>query len=44
VKAVTKARDGDEKLEYHEVLLVTGKKKLEVSVTADGKIKKVQGE
>jgi hypothetical protein len=33
---VTKVRDGDEKLEYYEVLLVTGEKKLEVSVTRDG--------
>lgn len=42
MEAVTKVRDGDEKLEYYEVLLAIGKKKLKVSVTPDGEIKDVE--
>src|SRR5262245_17957758 len=41
IEQVTKVKDGKEKLEYYEVLLVTAdKKKLEVSVTAEGKLTK----
>ncbi len=40
VEAVTKVREGNEKLEYYEVHIEAGKKKVEVSVTPDGRIKK----
>jgi len=41
IEEVIKVRDGKEKLEYYELLLVTAeKKKLEVTVTPDGKINK----
>jgi uncharacterized cupredoxin-like copper-binding protein len=41
IEEVIKVKDGKENLEYYEVLLVTAdKKKLEVSVTAEGKISK----
>jgi uncharacterized membrane protein YkoI len=40
VEAVTKVREGNEKLEYYEVQIEAGKKKVEVLVTADGRIKK----
>ncbi len=41
IEEVIKVKDGKEKLEYYEVLLVTAeKKKLEVSVTPDGKVTK----
>jgi hypothetical protein len=40
VESVTKVKDGNEKLEYYEVLLVTAEKKeIEVEILADGKIK-----
>jgi hypothetical protein len=43
VEEVIKVKDGEEKLEYYEVLLVTAeKKKLEVSVTPKGNITKVE--
>jgi hypothetical protein len=38
----SEVRDGEEKVEYYEVLLVTGKKKLGVAITADGKINKAE--
>jgi hypothetical protein len=41
VEEVYKVKDGEEKLEYYEVLLVTAAdKKLEVAVTPEGKITK----
>ena len=41
IEEVFKVKDGEEKLAYYEVLLVTAeKKKLEVSVKSDGKIEK----
>jgi hypothetical protein len=41
IEEVIMVREGKEKLEYYEVLLVTAeKKKLEVTVTPDGKINK----
>lgn len=41
IEEVIKVKDGKENLEYYEVLLVTvEKKKLEVSVTAEGKLTK----
>ena len=41
IEEVIKVKDGKENLEYYEVLLETAdKKKLEVSVTAEGKISK----
>jgi len=43
VEEVIKVKDGEEKLEYYEVLLVTAeKKKLEVLVSPKGKITKVE--
>jgi hypothetical protein len=42
VEAMTKVRDGEDKLEYHELLRLTGKKKLGVAITADGKINKAE--
>jgi Putative beta-lactamase-inhibitor-like, PepSY-like len=43
IEEVIKVKDGEEKLEYYEVLLVTAeKKKLEVSVSPKGKITKVE--
>ena len=39
IEEVIKVRDGKEKLEYYELVLVTAeKKKLEVTITPDGKI------
>jgi hypothetical protein len=39
IEEVIKVREGKEKLEYYELLLVTAeKKKLEVTITPDGKI------
>jgi hypothetical protein len=39
IEEVVKVRDGKEKLEYYEILLVTAeKKKLEVTITPDGKL------
>jgi hypothetical protein len=39
IEEVIKVRDGKEKLEYYELLLVTAeKKKLEVTITPDGKV------
>lgn len=43
VEEITKVTDGKEAVDYYEVLLVTADKKtLEVEVTPDGKIKKVE--
>jgi len=40
IESVTKVKDGKEKLEYYEVLLVTAEKKvIEVEIFPDGKIK-----